>query len=97
MSPLLKFVLVADFTNMPYSENAGVTNCELDKLYTWFTVKKLSLNVSNTNYMIFTKCKLNCDLEIKIHNNQIARVSKITFLGVVIDEKFDSKNHRNCV
>ena len=38
--------------------------------------------------MSFTKlCDVSCDIETKIHNNQIARVSKTIFFDVVIDEK----------
>ena len=102
MSQLLKFVLFADDTNILYSDEnilnlTRVVNRELDKLYTWFTVNKRSLNVSKTNYIIFGNCKLNCDLDIRIHNNQIARVNNKKFLGVLIDEKLDWKKHIICV
>ena len=32
-------------------------SCELKKLDVWFKVNKLSLNVSKTNYMVFSKNK----------------------------------------
>ena len=28
---------------------------EMNKLYTWFNVNKLSLNIAKTNYMIFSQ------------------------------------------
>ena len=67
----------------------SIINHELYKLYTWFSVNKLSLNASKTNYMIFGKRKINCDVDIKINNNQITRVNKITFHGIMIDEQLN--------
>ena len=51
-----KFILFADDTNVFYSDHdinnlcATMSN-ELDKLHAWFTVNKLSLNISKTNYI----------------------------------------------
>ena len=41
--------------------------------------------------MIFGKRKINCDVDIKINNNQITRVNKTTFLGIMIDEQLNWK------
>ena len=41
--------------------------------------------------MIFGKRKINCDVDIKINNNQITRVNKIKFLGIMIDEQLNWK------
>ena len=68
-----------------------MANCELDKLYIWFSVNKLSLNVSKTNYLVFVNHKINCDLDIQIHNGQITRVSKTKFFGVLIDTNIKSR------
>ena len=48
VSKLLKFILFADDTNIFYShdrlpELVNVLNTELDNMYTWFCVNKLSL------------------------------------------------------
>ena len=97
VSKLLKFILFADDTNILYSDLnihnlISIINHELDKLYTWFSVNKLSLNASKTNYMIFGKRKINCDVDIKINNNQITRVNIMTtFLGIMIDEQLNWK------
>ena len=58
VSKLLKFILFADDTNILYSDSnvhnlVSIINHELDKLCTLFSVNKLSLNVSKTNYMVF--------------------------------------------
>ena len=54
-----------------YPAIISIINHELDKLYTWFSVNKLSLNASKTNYMVFGRRKINCDVDIKINTNQI--------------------------
>ena len=64
---------------------------ELDKSYTWFSVNKLSLNASKTNYMVFGRRKINCVVDITINSSQITRVSKTTFLGIMIDEQLNWK------
>ena len=94
VSKILKFVLFADDTNILYSDaNANnlniVVNSELDKLNTWFIINKLSLNVSKTNYILFGNRNVHSDLDIKIHNEKITRVSETKFLGVWIDEKLN--------
>ena len=96
VSKLLKFILFADDTNILYSDSnvhnlISIINHELDKLYTWFSVNKLSLNASKTHYMVFGRRKINSDVDIKINNNQVTRVNKTTFLGIMIDEQLNWK------
>ena len=92
----LTFILFADDTNILYSDSnvhnlISIINHELDKLYTWFSVNKLSLNASKTNYMVFGRRKINCDVDIKINSSQITRVNKTKFLGIMIDEQLNWK------
>ena len=96
VSKPLKFILFADDTNILYSDSnihnlISIINHELDRLYRWFSVNKLSLNASKTNYMIFGKRKINCDVDIQINNKQITRLNKTTFLGIMIDEQLNWK------
>ena len=99
VSKILKFVLFTDDTNILYSDANvnknlnNVVNNELDKLSTWLIINKLSLNVSKTNYILFGNRKVHSDLDIKIHNDKITRVSETKFLGVLIDEKLNWKRH----
>ena len=58
VSHLLKFVLYADAANFVHStidinQLDAIVNAELNKLYTWFQVNKLSLIVSNSNFITF--------------------------------------------
>ena len=85
------------YTLMQMYSLISVVNCETDKLYIWFNVNKLSLNVSKTNYMVFGNRRINCDLDIQIHNHQMSRVSKTKFLGVVTHQKLTWKEQINNV
>ena len=68
---------------------------ELSKLETWFALNKLSLNVSKTNYMIFSNFKINHDIQLFIGRNVINRVSETKFLGVIIDDNLNWHSHIN--
>ena len=55
---MLDAILFADDTNLFISHNDPVylintLNRELDKLSTWFTANRLSLNLSKTNFIVF--------------------------------------------
>ena len=62
-------------------------NLEPKKLNSWFATNKLSLNISKTNFMLFTKCKNIPSFNVLIQQNVINRVSVIKFLGILIDDK----------
>ena len=60
-SRILQFVLFADdtnvfLTNKNVNELFDIVNVEFIALSNWFTANKLPVNVSKTNFMIFTKC-----------------------------------------
>ena len=98
VSNLLKFVLFADDTNIFCSHEdvsllcAQISN-ELRKLSVWFAVNKLSLNVSKTNYMIFSNHNINPDVKVSINEVNLERVYVTKFLGVFIDHKLNWKEH----
>ena len=98
VSKLLKFIIFADDTNVLYSHKdtkmlTNIINNELKKLEVWFSVNKLSLNVLKTNYMLFSKCKKTENMEIYMNNSGISRVKVTKFLGVIIDENLNWKEH----
>ena len=66
---------------------------ELQKLHVWFSVNRLSLNVAKTNYMLFTNCCINSNIDIKIDDKSFDRVYSSKFLGVLIDHKLNWKEH----
>ena len=96
VSDLVKIILFADDTNIFYCADdpnmlSIVVNQELVKLQNWFAVKKLSLNVNKTSFMIFGK-KINIPgISITINQGNIERVYQTKFLGVIIDDKLSWK------
>ena len=67
---------------------------ELDKLSVWFAVNKLILYVSKTNFMVFGSSKQkNTILQVSIKNSKIKRVHVTKFLGILIDDRLNWKEH----
>ena len=102
---LLDATLFADDTSLASSfasftldgaASVSAINKELDKVFAWLCVNKLSLNVSKTKYMIF-ESKLNpmptpTD-PFKINGQDIKLCTEFDFLGIVIDNKLTWKGH----
>ena len=91
----MNFILFADDTNIFFSgksldEVCNIMSCELKKLDVWFKVNKLSLNVSKTNYMVFSKnkCTRN-DCHVYINGVELVQVPATKFLGVYIDDQLN--------
>ena len=98
VSNLLKFVLFADDTNIFCSSTSlhdlqDTINWELDKLFVWFSVNRLSLNLGKTNYMLFRSRPPDNELALKINNVVLPRVAATKFLGIIIDDKLSWKPH----
>jgi hypothetical protein len=72
-------------------------NEDLHTLTDWFYANKLSLNVSKSNYMLFTKCRHSTadTYSLKIANEEIARTSCFKLLGIHLDEKLQWSKHIN--
>ena len=90
ISKNLKFTLPADDTNIFYY-NIDILykqiNNELNRLHVWFNVNKLSLNISKTNYMMFSNIKSIQTFNILINGVNIRRVCAVKYLGIYIDDK----------
>ena len=102
VSNLVKFILFADDTNVFCAgdnqlELECMLNRELAKLYKWFAVNKLSLNLSKTIYMLFRNRPPDVDFNVFIENERINRVHVTKFLGIFIDDKLNWKHHINTV
>ena len=101
-SPTLQLVLFADDTSAfimgkNYYQLFQIMNLELSKLSCWFQVNMLSLNIKKSNYVLFKSKKSRIpntfDPTLTIDNVQLCRVSKVKFLGVIIDENLTWKEH----
>ena len=72
VSSVLKFVLFTDDTNIFYSADSlkllsNIISQQLNKLHNWLAVSKLSLNIDNTNYMVFGKGRITSDIALTIN------------------------------
>ena len=66
----------------------------MDKLSIWFKANKLSLNLKKTKFMVFEprlKCSI-CYIQISIDNQNIVKVKKTNFLGVILEENLNWKS-----
>ena len=97
-------ILFADDTSM-FMRDRNISslidrvNTELQALYQWLAVNKLSLNIDKTNFMIFAG-KKNCslrDVNIVINGKPIRRVNSTKFLGVYVDEYLNWNKQREVV
>ena len=98
VSNVLKFVLFADDTNMFCSSTSlhdlrDTINRELGKLFVWYSVNRLSLNLGKTNYMLFRSRPPDNELALTINSVVLPRVAATKFLGIIIGDKLSWKPH----
>ena len=87
------FLLLAD-SNLNNLENR--VNHQLNKIDYWLRKNKLSLNYVKTNYMIINKqprTKVDCEFNVHINDYTISRVSKVKYLGVLLDDDLTWSSH----
>ena len=96
----LQFYLFADDTNTLFChENPEmiekIYNNELTKVSDWLTANKLSLNVSNSNFVLFnsTRKKLINNVRLKINDENIEGKPYTKYLGVLIDKNLTWSHH----
>ena len=103
ISKILHFVLFADDTNIFLSDHNTSqlfqsANQELKHLTNWFLCNRLSVNISKSNFIVFSSPKVKLelsDLKITLNNQVINRVPHAKFLGVYIDEHLNWNEHIN--
>ena len=86
ISKILNFYLFADDTNL-YKE--------LNKLYLWLNLNRLSLNIDKTNFIIFHPYNkpVKQQVTIKINNTDINEIEYMEYLGVLVDSSLNWKHH----
>ena len=100
ISKILNFYLFADDTNI-YLDSSSLKdiertiNMELQKLYLWLNVNRLSLNIDKTNFLIFHPYNKNLKqhVTIKINKKAIKEKEFIKYLGVLVDSSLSWKHH----
>ena len=100
ISNKLSFFLFADDTNLYYESNDLVElektmNKELKKLTLWLNVNRLALNVGKTNFVIFRGYRKTYDhnVTLLINKKAIEQKSYVKYLGILIDEHLNWKEH----
>ena len=99
ISKRLKLFLFADDTNIYYVSNdlknlEKKMNKELQKLYEWLCINRLTLNISKTNYIIFHAIKKpKVPVTILINKCSIEETKYGKYLGVLIDPQLSFKFH----
>jgi hypothetical protein len=92
-------LLFADDTNLFINGQdltlmSSVINKELADISQWLKVNKLSLNIDKTKFMIFTrKKKASHEINLYIDNKSLSETNVSKFLGVLIDNKLNWKQH----
>jgi Reverse transcriptase (RNA-dependent DNA polymerase) len=100
-SSLLHFVLFADDSNvflsdLSYEYIVKTLNAELLSVSDWFKANKLSLNISKSNYILFSSSRKpppNLIETIRIDDVDIPQVFSTKFLGIYIDQHINWSMH----
>ena len=68
-----------------------ILNTELENVNIWLKANKLTVNIKETQYMMFhrTRIKLNTNFKILINSNIIDNTNNTKFPGVIIDNKMN--------
>ena len=95
---------LCNFNFPPTCSNTMVStyiNDELNNIYKWLSVNKLSINTAKTKYMLFHlpqySSKKLPELSLTINNQPITQTSQFNFLGINIEETLSWKPHINII
>ena len=68
-------------------------NSELQKVFTWLTSNRLTLNMDKSKFMVISKKRDIPELSVKINNKGLKSCHDYKYLGVVIDKDLSWKSH----
>ena len=89
----LQMIQILFYSNIDIDILCKQIKNELNRLYVWFNINKLSLNMSKTNYMMFSNSKSTQAFNISINCVHIWKVCAVRYIGVYIDGKLNLKKH----
>ena len=104
VSKLCEVISFADDTTIIYSDSKiseikRVLENELEKFILYFRTNKLSINITKTNYILFTTGKpitdIDTSLQCRVTNSVIPSTNYCKFLGVLIDKDLTWNYHVN--
>jgi Reverse transcriptase (RNA-dependent DNA polymerase) len=101
VSPALHFELFADDSNVFVSHRSHeqifqTLNLELHHVGDWFKANRLSLNLTKTSFVLFNSHRKTLPTHIPpllIDNVPIPQLTKVNFLGVIIDQNLTWQDH----
>ena len=99
---LCKFQHYADEINILHIRNSikklnKFVNFDFKKLSNWLNNKRISMNVSKTELIMFKPRmkKLDFDLKLKLNGKRLYSTKSAKYLGIKIDESLTRKEHIN--
>lgn len=72
-------------------------NREVEQIANWLSSNKLALNANKTTYIIISNIKQEVNINIRINNTEIKRVTHFKLLGTILDDKLNFKKHIDLV
>ena len=98
ISKIAKFIMYADDANIiitgkSIAEVSEIFNDLSAALLNWVDSNGLKLNIGKTNYMIFSRQKVDIPRGMFIANEKIERKHEARFLGVIMDDKLAFSTH----
>ena len=95
----LSTIMFADDSNLflqgsNIDDMKNTLNCQLEKIVHWFNVNKLSLNISKTHCMLFTRKRSIVNSPTIVMNNTVINfVHETKFLGVILSSNLRWDKH----
>ena len=94
----VKPILFADDTNLIFYDKTILNlkdkmQTDINKLFKWLNINKLSIHINKTNVLLFNirNKNENINLNLYINNIKLKQVTDIQFVGVYIDDKLNWK------
>ena len=100
LTPAVTFFIYADDTAVFFKHHnpdalQKKINTIIPKLSRWLQSNYLTLNESKTMYQIYSKRKINSNINVKINDVFIERKNTVKYLGIYIDENMKFISHIN--
>ena len=98
ISNIFKTCLFADDTTLIFEESDHetlVNSCNegLQVFTEWCYANRLSINVTKTNFMVFSNRNIEIPIDIKLGDSPVCRKPNVTFLGLEIDDSLKFNMH----
>ena len=97
-SNILSFVLFADNRTVYVQHDSIDGAIQILKVAECFDSNKLTLNVNKTQMLMMSRKKnLNPQGDVILHNEAVQRVTEAKFLGIIVDQHLNWKDHISMV